>query len=480
MLKGSRRLALLLPLLAIGLSTGVALADDIILVPPDVDIREGDREVEITWRDPQPEKLVVLLDPVLGTAQYAWRGVAHPVLSGFYVGACDWDILVTVNSLQDSVGFTWQEISDWNTKATRTRRLRVDETDLYYDLSAGIRVAVPSTGLFDYDGAGWSGPEPNFHGIYRGGTYPDTSVVFTFTCASGGQLTAGGDAAISLSWYTPGHAESGSVTIVRAGQSVEVSRGLRVFFPAGQFTAGQSFTLDARVPFGKVGPGGDPPNDAFKVRAQTFDGYMVLRRSVEDRTSAADTMYKVIADIERCDNPAFFADDEGNQDPSGDRRFIDKGVHGSGTGVTPDSTARVIINGFPYDYAVVTYDWGTDYNVHMSPIQWTKVYPAAAPATSADAVYVAPNPYLFRAGWEQGEAKLQFLNVPSGATIKIFDAAGGYIDTVTPNRRLDADETGSADWNLRDSDGKQIVSGIYIFRVESAAGDRMGRFVVVR
>ena len=479
MLKGSRRLAVLLPLLATGLCAGVALAG-IDLVPPDVDLKEGDREVELFWRDLEPEKLVALPAPVLGTVQYAWRGLASPVVTGFYVGACDWDILVTVASLQDSVTFSWLEITDWTTRATRSRVLRVDETDLYYDLSAGIRVAVPSTGLFDYDDTGWGGPDPSFHGIYRGGTYPDTSVLFTFTCVSGGQLTAGEDAAITLDWFTPGHAETGSAVIVRAGSSVEVSRGLKVVFPAGQFIAGQSFTLNAGVPFGKVGPAGDPPNDAFKVRAQTFDGYMVLRRSVEDRASSADTMYKVIADIGRCTNPAYFADPQGNQDPYGERYLIDRGVHGSGAGVTPDSTARVVLNGFPYDYAVVTYDWGSDYSVHMSQIRWTKVYPAAAPAASADAVYVAPNPYLFSAGWEQRDAKLQFLNVPQGATIKIFDAAGGYIDTVTPNRRLDGSQTGSADWDLEDSDGKQIVSGIYIFRVEAAGGNKMGRFVVVR
>jgi hypothetical protein len=463
MLKGSRRLVYLLPLLGIGLYAGIALAD-IDLVPPDVDLREGDREVEILWRDLKPESLVALPEPQLGTPQYAWRGKARPTAAGFYVGACDWDILVTVSSTQDSVVFSWQEITNWTTKATRSRVLRIDETDLYYDLSAGARLAVPSAGLFAYDGGDWEGPEPNFHGIYRGGVYPDTSVLFNLKCVSGGQLSTTEDAAIGLDWYTPGHAETGSVVIVRAGRSVEVSRGLRMFFPAGEFHAGESLSVDVKVPFGKVGPGGDPPNDAFKVKAQTFEGYLVLRRSVEDRVSPTDTLYKVVADKKRCENPEFFADGSGNQDPYGERSMADS----------------MVLNGFPYDYAVVTYDWASDYTVHMSPIRWTKVYPSAVSASTADKVFVAPNPYLFRAGWEQGEAKLQFLNVPQGATIKIFDASGGYIDTVTPNHSLDGGQTGAADWDLRDSDGKQVVSGIYIFRVEAAGGDRMGRFVVVR
>jgi hypothetical protein len=191
-------------------------------------------------------------------------------------------------------------------------------------------------------------------------------------------------------------------------------------------------------------------------------------------------MYKVIADLKRCENPEFFADPSGNQDPYGERYFVDKGIHGGGTGVTPDSTAKVVLNGFPYDYSVVTYDWASDYTLIMSPIRWGKVFPSPVSARTADGVYAVPNPYLFHAGWEQGEAKLQFLNVPQGATIRIFDAAGGYINTVTPNRRLDTTQTGTADWNLRDSDGKQVVSGIYIFKVDAGGGSKVGRFIVVR
>ncbi|HVP57522.1 MAG TPA: hypothetical protein VMU02_05455 [bacterium] len=477
--KGSTRLFFFLFLLSIGLCAGTALAG-ISLLAPDVTVKEGDRQVELYWRDLEPESLVTLLEPQLGLPQFPWRGRARPTASGFYVGACDWDVPVTVASTQDSIVLSWGEVTDWHTKATRTRTLKIDETDSSYDFSYGIKVAVPSEGLFDYNGDHWSGPVPVFHGLYRGGAYPDTSVLFIFKCTSGGELGSSQDANVVLTWRAPSHSESGSIAITRAGRSVEVSRGLRVYFPAGQFTSGESLSVDAKLPFGKVGTEGVPPNDQFKVRAQTFEGYLVLRRSVEDRTTPSDTMYKVIADLKRCENPEFFADQTGKQDPYGERYFYDKGIHGSGVGVTPDSTARVVLNGFPYDYAVVTYDWSSDYSLVMSLIRWTKVYPAPAAARTADQVYVVPNPYRFRAAWEQGEAKLQFLNVPEGATIRIFDAAGGYIDTVRPNHRLDGTQNSTADWNLRDSDGKQVTSGIYIFKVDAKTGDKMGRFIVVR
>jgi hypothetical protein len=97
------------------------------------------------------------------------------------------------------------------------------------------------------------------------------------------------------------------------------------------------------------------------------------------------------------------------------------------------------------------------------------------------AVRAVPNPYTFQAGWEQGdEDKIQFVNVPPGAVIKIYDASGGYIGTVIPSRNLDGSQAGTADWHLVDSDGEQVVSGIYIFRVEAEGNTKMGRFIVIR
>ena len=92
-----------------------------------------------------------------------------------------------------------------------------------------------------------------------------------------------------------------------------------------------------------------------------------------------------------------------------------------------------------------------------------------------------PNPYRGRADWETGgESRVQFINIPNGAKIKIYDAAGGYINTVYPNTFSYGEQQGTANWNLLDSDGKQVVSGIYIYRIESKSGNELGRFIIVR
>jgi hypothetical protein len=194
----------------------------------------------------------------------------------------------------------------------------------------------------------------------------------------------------------------------------------------------------------------------------------------------------VIANKRRCEEPEFFEDDSGNPAPSGTRRFQDVGIPGGTEGSTPNDTAAVVINGFPYKYAVLTYDMSGAYDLLTCDTTWTEVYPAVTSVgKTVHDVKVVPNPYVFRAGWEQGEAKIQFVNVPEGAVIDIYDASGGHLRTVGPNTRSYEEngrkpQAGTADWNLTDSDGEQVVSGIYIYRIEAKGGTKTGRFIVVR
>ena len=48
------------------------------------------------------------------------------------------------------------------------------------------------------------------------------------------------------------------------------------------------------------------------------------------------------------------------------------------------------------------------------------------------------------------------------------------------NRQQDNPNDGQARWNLISRSGQDIVSGIYIFTVESREGNQRGRFVVIR
>jgi hypothetical protein len=48
------------------------------------------------------------------------------------------------------------------------------------------------------------------------------------------------------------------------------------------------------------------------------------------------------------------------------------------------------------------------------------------------------------------------------------------------NRQQDGANDGQARWNLITRSGQDIVSGIYLFVVESDLGTQRGRFVVIR
>ena len=48
------------------------------------------------------------------------------------------------------------------------------------------------------------------------------------------------------------------------------------------------------------------------------------------------------------------------------------------------------------------------------------------------------------------------------------------------NRQQDTGNDGQARWNLISRNGQDIVSGVYIFTVDSSEGIQRGRFVVIR
>jgi hypothetical protein len=80
------------------------------------------------------------------------------------------------------------------------------------------------------------------------------------------------------------------------------------------------------------------------------------------------------------------------------------------------------------------------------------------------------------------EAKLRFVNVPEGTVIRIYDASGGYVNTLYPDKySYDSSlQQGSVDWDLKNGDGTKVISGIYIYKLESKYGDKTGRFIIVR
>jgi hypothetical protein len=101
-------------------------------------------------------------------------------------------------------------------------------------------------------------------------------------------------------------------------------------------------------------------------------------------------------------------------------------------------------------------------------------------------IKVVPNPYLVRAAWDidNDYQKIQFVNLPTECTIRIYTIAGDLVTTLhhfEPYQTGFQGETrGTAYWNLMTDNNQKIATGVYVFYVESPFGNTIGRFAVIR
>jgi hypothetical protein len=114
-----------------------------------------------------------------------------------------------------------------------------------------------------------------------------------------------------------------------------------------------------------------------------------------------------------------------------------------------------------------------------------RVTPHRAAASRAGAAWVVPNPFRGSASWDRppvsGDAltrHLDFMGLPRAlCTIRIYTVAGDFVAEIPHDGR---GGDGEAPWDLISRNGQDVVSGIYLFTVDSALGHQTGRFVVIR
>jgi len=104
------------------------------------------------------------------------------------------------------------------------------------------------------------------------------------------------------------------------------------------------------------------------------------------------------------------------------------------------------------------------------------VEPAGGPTADLERVGVVPNPFRGREAWDRDTNELHFINLPSRATIKIFTVSG---DLVTQIEHVDPIRD-FARWDLKNQSGRDVSSGIYVYRIEAGTLTFQDRFVVIR
>ncbi len=183
---------------------------------------------------------------------------------------------------------------------------------------------------------------------------------------------------------------------------------------------------------------------------------------------------------------------------------------------------REVKNGFLYFYSVTAFDscgaGAPEQGGRRAGVEAEGVVPQYSASKATGKVWVVPNPYKGYKGiasrpsaWDLTPTAsdptgthIDFFGLPSGKwTIKIFTVSGDLVaelrseDAVNASVRNpvtgpsgqtlpgytaqeDNPDDGQARWNLISRNGQDIVSGIYVFTVESTKGTQRGRFVVIR
>jgi hypothetical protein len=103
--------------------------------------------------------------------------------------------------------------------------------------------------------------------------------------------------------------------------------------------------------------------------------------------------------------------------------------------------------------------------------------PTKGPTADLELVSVVPNPYRATEAWDtQTGHEVHFINLPSQAKIRIYTLSGDLVAELQHNDNVRDFER----WNLKNQNGQDVSSGIYMYRVESSTFTFQHRFVVIR
>ena len=143
--------------------------------------------------------------------------------------------------------------------------------------------------------------------------------------------------------------------------------------------------------------------------------------------------------------------------------------------------------GFRTEYAVSTLGPFEEGDYVESPPSESVVVgltPATPPPDNLERVAVVPNPYRGSAEWDPaaGEGRIHFIHIPAGSTVRIFTSNADLVRELKmdPNSSPGG-QTGELFWDVRNGEGRKVVSGIYLYQVETPAGrTRKGHFVIIK
>ncbi len=159
-----------------------------------------------------------------------------------------------------------------------------------------------------------------------------------------------------------------------------------------------------------------------------------------------------------------------------------------------------ILESVPWFFSVTAFDYGDVAN-NLAPLESSPLRNVVEAWPINDAshvldhdlkVTVYPNPYISdgsyiamgyedptRTGFIDHERRMHFVNLPPTCTIKIYTLDGDLVRTIHhPGQYSGADS--KIEWNMRSRNNELVVSGIYLYVVESEWGNQIGKLVIIR
>jgi len=138
----------------------------------------------------------------------------------------------------------------------------------------------------------------------------------------------------------------------------------------------------------------------------------------------------------------------------------------------PDTTGIIGPCGDPLDHRTCPNLNNRATNVIAQPVE-----PTGGPVVNLERVAVVPNPYRANEAWDRaGTHEIHFINLPQQARIKVYTLSGDLIVELKHSDSVRDFER----WNLKNQDGHDVASGIYMYRVEAERFEFQDRFVVIR
>jgi hypothetical protein len=138
-------------------------------------------------------------------------------------------------------------------------------------------------------------------------------------------------------------------------------------------------------------------------------------------------------------------------------------------------------------YRIATYKPFSTADTYRFSTRESRVNEGSARDRLAD-VRVVPNPYVAAASWEaplpptitsgRGERRIDFINLPAGAIVRIYTARGELVQTLEHSGAI---ENGSVSWNLRTRENLDVAYGVYFYHVEApGVGETTGKLAIIK